>query len=58
MGYNDFNKVEQSFDCSNLCFRRSKVMRVIGLLASHCTELRDDVPVTEVRLVCLCVFEA
>ncbi|XP_077063858.1 serine/threonine-protein kinase ULK4 isoform X5 [Siphateles boraxobius] len=26
---------------------RSKVMRVIGLLASHCTELRDDVPVTE-----------
>uniref|UniRef100_A0A673MU96 Serine/threonine-protein kinase ULK4-like n=1 Tax=Sinocyclocheilus rhinocerous TaxID=307959 RepID=A0A673MU96_9TELE len=26
---------------------RSKVMRVIGLMASHCTELRDDVPVTE-----------
>ncbi|XP_048008738.1 serine/threonine-protein kinase ULK4 isoform X3 [Megalobrama amblycephala] len=26
---------------------RSKVMRVIGLLASHCTELREDVPVTE-----------
>ncbi|XP_039550396.1 serine/threonine-protein kinase ULK4 [Pimephales promelas] len=26
---------------------RSKVMRVIGLLASHCTELGDDVPVTE-----------
>ncbi|XP_051999289.1 serine/threonine-protein kinase ULK4 [Xyrauchen texanus] len=26
---------------------RSKVMRVIGLLASHCTELREDVPITE-----------
>uniref|UniRef100_A0A673HKS9 Protein kinase domain-containing protein n=1 Tax=Sinocyclocheilus rhinocerous TaxID=307959 RepID=A0A673HKS9_9TELE len=26
---------------------RSKVMRVIGLMASHCTELRDNVPVTE-----------
>lgn len=28
-------------------------MRVIGLMASHCTELRDDIPVTEVRLVSL-----
>uniref|UniRef100_A0A8C1T1R8 Unc-51 like kinase 4 n=1 Tax=Cyprinus carpio TaxID=7962 RepID=A0A8C1T1R8_CYPCA len=36
-----------AFNCSNLCFRRSKVMRVIGLMASHCTELRDNVPVTE-----------
>lgn len=27
-------------------------MRVIGLMASHCTELRDNIPVTEVRRVC------
>ncbi|KAI7806316.1 putative serine/threonine-protein kinase ULK4 [Triplophysa rosa] len=26
---------------------RSKVMRAIGLLASHCTELKEDVPITE-----------
>ncbi|CAB1334732.1 unnamed protein product, partial [Coregonus sp. 'balchen'] len=26
----------------------SKVMRVLGLLASHCTELREETPVTEV----------
>ncbi|XP_065126224.1 serine/threonine-protein kinase ULK4 [Paramisgurnus dabryanus] len=26
---------------------KSKVMRAIGLLASHCTELREDVPITE-----------
>ncbi|XP_066540147.1 serine/threonine-protein kinase ULK4 [Hoplias malabaricus] len=26
---------------------KTKVMRVIGLLAYHCTELRDDVPVVE-----------
>ncbi|XP_030639115.1 serine/threonine-protein kinase ULK4 [Chanos chanos] len=26
---------------------KTKVMRVIGLLASHCTELRENVPITE-----------
>ncbi|XP_036441193.1 serine/threonine-protein kinase ULK4 [Colossoma macropomum] len=26
---------------------KTKVMRVIGLLASHCTELREDVPIIE-----------
>ncbi|XP_056619060.1 serine/threonine-protein kinase ULK4 isoform X2 [Triplophysa dalaica] len=26
---------------------KSKVMRAIGLLASHCTELKEDVPITE-----------
>ncbi|KAL7887372.1 hypothetical protein AOLI_G00050930 [Acnodon oligacanthus] len=26
---------------------KTKVMRVIGLLASHCTELREDVPIVE-----------
>ncbi|XP_041708018.1 serine/threonine-protein kinase ULK4 isoform X2 [Coregonus clupeaformis] len=26
---------------------KSKVMRVLGLLASHCTELREETPVTE-----------
>ncbi|XP_071025006.1 serine/threonine-protein kinase ULK4-like [Oncorhynchus clarkii lewisi] len=28
-----------------------KVMRVLGLLASHCTELREETPVTEEELV-------
>ena len=28
--------------------RRSKVLRVMGLLALHCTELREDIPVSEV----------
>uniref|UniRef100_A0AAR2LAX6 Protein kinase domain-containing protein n=1 Tax=Pygocentrus nattereri TaxID=42514 RepID=A0AAR2LAX6_PYGNA len=30
-----------------MSFRKTKVMRVIGLLASHCTELREDVPIIE-----------
>lgn len=28
--------------------RRNKVLRVMGLLALHCTELREDSPVSEV----------
>ncbi len=29
-------------------YRRSKVLRVMGLLALHCTELGEDTPVSEV----------
>uniref|UniRef100_A0A8B9JZB9 Unc-51 like kinase 4 n=1 Tax=Astyanax mexicanus TaxID=7994 RepID=A0A8B9JZB9_ASTMX len=31
----------------NCMSRKNKVMRVIGLLATHCTEIREDVPIAE-----------
>lgn len=36
-------------------YRRSKVMRAIGLLAFHCTELKEDVPITEVSACCVTI---
>lgn len=39
-----------------LICRRAKVARVIGLLALHASELGENVPVSEVTFVFLCVW--
>lgn len=39
----------------SLICRRAKVARVIGLLALHASELGENVPVSEVTFVFLCV---
>lgn len=40
-----------------MSFRKTKVMRAIGLLACHSTELRDDVPIVEVSWIDYTHFE-
>lgn len=46
--------INRKFLCAP--FRKAKVMRAIGLLACHSTELREDVPVIEVSWFDLCTY--